>query len=156
MPKDAFYRWLVSTQIEPTFAEHPFVQFGGVYVVPTLGRELPTPILIAYSTDGDKLYLDSTLDPAAMGVADKNLPPGVTSFDLHRPVSLSIPVEIRSREYFSDWKRSEEYGCYEGLDGFAVYAYFVRNGSGGIECVRRDRQLDEWLDRTMPIKDTRA
>jgi hypothetical protein len=89
VPEGAFHRWLVETQIEPTFRDHPFVQSACVLVV------------------------------------------------------------MCTREYFAEWTRSPEYGCYEGLDAFAVYAVFERT-STEVACVRVDKPFGERIDRFIP------
>lgn len=153
MADGAFYRWLVTSQIEPTFRDHAFVQRACVLVVPRLWRAdeaEPTVVMIAYAAR-ESIELDGTIDAIVTGAADPNLPAGVTSLALHRPVEPGatgrLLVELCAPPFFAGWTRGTEHDVYEGLDGFAVYAVFARGRDGEVVAERVDAQLGARIDR---------
>lgn len=125
----------MTTQIEPTFRDHPFVQHACVLVVPRLWRAPdaePTQLMIAYGTRA-QIDLDAMIDSIVTGAPDPNLPAGITSLGLHRPIEPGatgrLRVELCAAPFFAGWIRGTEHAVYEGLDAFAVHAVFVRGSS---------------------------
>lgn len=153
-----FHDWLLGTQIEPTFAQHRFLQRALVLGIPQLWRPPepgasvdPIRLMIVYSQDA-RVRLDSLVPAYTHGTQDPNLPEGVGNHDLFAPVGsipgsrAPMPVAFCEPGVFVGGEADVENDDGGVFDAFFVYATFER-AAEGVVCTRCDERMGERLSR---------
>lgn len=161
MDEGPFYRWLVDTQLAPVFRDHSFVQRACVLLVPQpwmlpASLRKDTPLLILY-TARETIDLEAAVDALVLDAQDPNLPPGLSSYDLHPAIAWSEPSTERAappfvffaRSAFPGMTRDPHQGHYKGMEAFLYYGSFARGDAGALVCRKYDARLSELIDCAM-------
>jgi hypothetical protein len=161
MDRGPFYRWLVDTQLVPVFHDYPFVERACVLLIPQpwmlpASLRKATPLLILY-TSRAVIDLEAAVDALVHEAQDPNLPPGVSSYDLQRPIAWSESGAERAPPPFTFFPRGAFVGMtwdaaqghYTGMEAFAYYGSFARDAAGTLVCRKHDARLSELIDMAM-------